>query len=291
MEWLRRHCYSDRARADRYHQPMLWDSDMIQRVPQFDYSVVSTTDASRLQMLQQLRDYGICLINNLPPRQGQLESFAASLGVVVGTETGKVFEILVKSQEDFKSVAHLNNDLIPHQDDSYREAFPSIIFFHCLAAADDNSGQSVYVDGFLVAEVLRRKKPEAFDLLSQYAIGFCKKYGDIHMEARSPLINLDEEGRIIGVRISNLFVAPLDLPETLVESFYAAYRQLMELYTNPQYQLLLSLQPGDLVILDNHRVLHGRTAIQTENQNRHLRHCYVDRDYLYSQWRRLTNSG
>ncbi|NKB54493.1 MAG: DUF971 domain-containing protein [Gammaproteobacteria bacterium] len=290
-QWLRQYCYSERARAQRRHRPVLWDSRIAKDLPQVNYAAVLATDAERLRMLGRVRDYGFCLVKNVPPRRGELETFAASLGVIVETDSGRIFEILLKSGEDIKSVAHLNSDLIPHHDDSYRTTFPSIIFFHCLVAGDNGSGQSVYVDGLQIAECLRREEPEAFALLSHYAVPFCKQQGgQIHMQARSPLIHLDSEGNITGVRISNLFVAPLDLPEMIVEPFYRAYRKLMDYYTARQYQLMLDLCPGDLIILDNHRVLHGRTTINAENQDRHLRHCYGDRDYLYSQWRTLNQS-
>jgi gamma-butyrobetaine dioxygenase len=79
----------------------------------------------------------------------------------------------------------------------------------------------------------------------------------------------------------------LDLPEEIIEPFYAAYRKLMQLYTDPRYCLKQDLQPGDLVMFDNHRVLHGRTAIARQNQRRHLRYCSVERDYFHSQRRLL----
>ena len=289
-DWLSQHCYSESARTQRHHQPILWDNQIIHHLPQVEYvSVLAKNADHRLQMLEYLRDYGICLVRNVPPRPGELESFAASLGVIVQTETGQVFDIVVKPEKDVDSVAHLNTDLIPHNDDTYRNTYPSIIFFHCIVMDEQGGGQSTFVDGLHIAEQLRKKEPKAFDLLSRYAVTFCKHQGDRnHIQARSPLIKLDNEGNIQEVRISNLFIAPFDLPETIVEPFYAAYRKLMELYTDPKYQLILGLCPGDLVILDNHRILHGRTAINSKNQDRHLRHCYGDRDYLYSQLHILT---
>ena len=99
----------------------------------------------------------------------------------------------------------------------------------------------------------------------------------------SPVFCLDSDGNLREVRMSNLFPAPLNLPEEIVEPFYAAYRKLMQLYTDQRYCLKQGLQPGDLVMFDNHRILHGRTAIVINNQVRHLRYCSVDRDYFYSQ--------
>lgn len=146
----------------------------------------------------------------------------------------------------------------------------------------------MFVDGFKIAEVLREQDPDAFDLLTRYEVCFRKDDGDqIHMEAYSPIITVDHHGNVTNVHINNLFAAPFDLPEEIVEPFYMALRRLTQLYTDSNYWLTIGLRPGDLVVFDNHRLLHGRTAIGTQNLHRHLRHCYVERDYLYSPLRVL----
>jgi gamma-butyrobetaine dioxygenase len=155
-------------------------------------------------------------------------------------------------------------------------------------ANNDGSGQSTFVDGFRIAEVLRQENREVFDLLCRYEVSFRKHYRDrIDMRFSRPVFCLDSSGHLQQVRISNLFPAPLDLPEEIIEPFYAAYGKLMQLYTDPRYYLKQGLQPGDLVMFDNHRILHGRTAIARQNQRRHLRYCSVERDYFHSQWRLL----
>lgn len=288
LQWLRQHCYCALEQEHRRHQPVLWDSQIMSCLPEADYGTILACDMDRLQMLQNIRDYGLCFVRNMPPRMGELESFATSFGPIVETNFGQIFEIVVKPERDNKSVANLSTELIPHTDDTYRESFPSITFFHCLVAADDSSGQSIFIDGFKIAEVLRQQDPDAFDWLSRYEVCFRKQDGNqLQMEAYSPIITLDSHGNVTSVHINNLFAAPFDLPEEIVEPFYVAYRKLMHLYTDSKYWFTVGLRPGDLVIFDNHRLLHGRTTISSQNMNRHLRHCYVDRDYLYSQLRVL----
>ncbi|NEO91242.1 MAG: DUF971 domain-containing protein [Moorea sp. SIO3G5] len=290
-QWLRQHCYSATEREHRQHRPMLWDSNIVTNLPQIAYEEVQTGDKSRLQLLKHLRDYGICFVRNVPTQKGELESFAQSFGPLLETNYGRVFEIVVDPEESHKSVANSQINLIPHTDDAYQYAPPGIIFFHCLMANNDGSGQSTFVDGFQIAEVLRQEDGEAFALLCRYEVPFRKYYSNrIDMRFSSPVFCLDSGGNLKEVRISNLFPAPLDLPEEIIEPFYAAYRKLMQLYTDPRYCLKQGLQPGDLVMFDNHRILHGRTAIGIQNQRRHLRYCSVDRDYFQS-WRRLVEKN
>jgi len=287
-QWLRQHCYSATERENRQHRSILWDSNIVTNLPEIAYEEVQTGDAGRLQLLKYLRDYGICFVRNVAPKTGELESFAQSFGPLLETNYGRIFEIVVDPEESQKSVANSQVNLIPHTDDAYQYAPPGIIFFHCLMANKDGSGQSIFVDGFQIAEMLRQEDREAFELLCRYEVPFRKYYRDrIDMRFSSPVFCLDSDGNLQDVRISNLFPAPLDLPEEVIEPFYAAYRKLMQLYTDPRYYLQQGLQPGDLVMFDNHRVLHGRTAIGVQNQRRHLRYCSVDCDYFYSRRRLL----
>ncbi|MGD1702360.1 TauD/TfdA family dioxygenase [Dapis sp. BLCC M229] len=287
-QWLRQHCYSATEREHRQYRPILWDSNIVNNLPQIDYQEVKTANQTRLQLLEHLRDYGICFVRNVPPQKGELESFAQSFGPLLETNYGRVFEIVVDPEESQKSVANSQIDLIPHTDDAYQYAPPGIIFFHCLMANNDGSGQSTFVDGFQIAEVLRHEDGEAFELLCRYEVSWQKHYSDrIDMRFSSPVFSLNSDGNLQEVRISNLFPAPLDLPEEAIEPFYIAYRKLMQLYTDPIYCLKEGLKPGDLVMFDNHRILHGRTAIGIQNQRRHLRYCSVERDYFHSHRRLL----
>ena len=63
-----------------------------------------------------------------------------------------------------------------------------------------------------------------------------------------------------------------------LKKFYPAYRQLAELLREQARQVVHRLQPGELVLFDNTRILHGSTA----GEGRHLQGCYVDADGLYS---------
>ena len=50
----------------------------------------------------------------------------------------------------------------------------------------------------------------------------------------------------------------------------------------PEYRIQFKLEAGDLFIVDNLRVLHGRTGY-SEAGERHLQGCYADRDGLRSR--------
>lgn len=63
--------------------------------------------------------------------------------------------------------------------------------------------------------------------------------------------------------------------------YYRAYRRVAELIESPDLAIRFRLEPGDAFVVDNRRVLHGRTAIAGVGE-RHLQGCYADRDGLLS---------
>lgn len=63
---------------------------MVTNLPQIAYEKVQTRDAGRLQLLEYLRDYGICFLRNVPPQTVELESFAQSFGPLLETNYGHI---------------------------------------------------------------------------------------------------------------------------------------------------------------------------------------------------------
>ena len=45
--------------------------------------------------------------------------------------------------------------------------------------------------------------------------------------------------------------------------------------------------PGDIMMMDNHRLLHGRTAYDTNEGKRFLQGCYIDHDSSEGKLRHL----
>lgn len=50
-----------------------------------------------------------------------------------------------------------------------------------------------------------------------------------------------------------------------------------------EMMLRFKLAPGEAYVIDNYRLLHGRTAIVLTTGRRHLRQCYMDRDIVSSR--------
>ena len=127
----------------------------------------------------------------------------------------------------------------------------------------------------MAAERLRYEDPRAFGCLSTSDIPFrfCDEQGELL--ARRPIIEVDSEGRLRAVRVNSRSMEPPEFANSDLADFYRAYRRFVGVLNRDDARIELSLGPGDLVVFDNRRVLHGRTAYSA-GAGRHLRGCYVD---------------
>ncbi len=83
------------------------------------------------------------------------------------------------------------------------------------------------------------------------------------------------------MRYNNRSIATLKLPPSKVTAFYVAYRQYAEILERKELQITVTLEPGELMLFDNTRVMHTRTAFSNAG-TRHLQGAYSDLDSLYS---------
>ena len=83
------------------------------------------------------------------------------------------------------------------------------------------------------------------------------------------------------------------MPFEQVEDFYAAYSAFMSYLKNPAYQYQFRYKPGECLLLNNARVLHGRTAFDANSGTRHLKVGLINWDYLIAKkaFNQKTNSG
>ncbi|NDE41552.1 MAG: gamma-butyrobetaine dioxygenase, partial [Betaproteobacteria bacterium] len=97
-----------------------------------------------------------------------------------------------------------------------------------------------------------------------------------------------------AVHFNNRSADWLDAPADVAEAWYQAYRQFAQLLLRDELQLVFRLAPGDCVVMQNDRTLHGRTAFDPNLGRRHLQGCYIDRDAMESRrlvLRRTLNSA
>jgi gamma-butyrobetaine dioxygenase len=144
-----------------------------------------------------------------------------------------------------------------------------------------SGGESILQDGFMAANILRDESPEHFEDLTQQWINFRFRDADSDLHSRVPMIEVNDKNEIVKVRYNNRSVDTLKLDSSKGHSFYAAYRPYAEILQREALQVSFKLESGELMMFDNNRVMHARSAF-SKGGIRHLQGAYSDLDGLYS---------
>jgi gamma-butyrobetaine dioxygenase len=282
-EWLRRHALDAASRAERRLGRRLWDKSLAARLPTGRYADVAQGGRALAAWLGHVRNSGFALLTGVPTEPGMVCRVIALFGCVRETNYGRLFDVV--SVENPTNLAYTGLALGNHTDNPYRDPVPQLQLLHCLEAAAEG-GESIAVDGFFAAERLRREQPDDFALLTRHAVPFrYVEKGKVDLRCTAPLIELDVEGEVRAVRYNNRSAAPFDLPEEIVSPYYRAYRRFGRLLHDADALVGFKLAMGDLFIVDNQRVLHGRRGFG--RGRRHLQGAYSDKDGLLSKLRVL----
>jgi alpha-ketoglutarate-dependent taurine dioxygenase len=235
--------------------------------------------AAKLRWLTRLLQTGIAFLRAVPPTESAILDAMALVGRVCETNYGQVFD--VRSVPLPENLAYSDLGLGLHTDNPYREPVPGFQALHALLASPDG-GESVFADGFALSNQLRAIDPRAFDVLTRTPVPFQYRSRDADLYAERPLIQLSCRGEVNAVHYNNRSTAPLPIEPRAAADFYRAYRRFAELLREPGHPLRFALRDGDLVLFDNQRILHGRTAFSSARHPRHFRGCYLTRDSVYS---------
>ena len=76
-------------------------------------------------------------------------------------------------------------------------------------------------------------------------------------------------------------------PAAELDRLYRARTAFDRLCRSPAFEIRFRLDPGELVMFDNRRLLHGRTGFEPAEGLRHLQGCYIDGDGPKSLYRVL----
>jgi len=72
-----------------------------------------------------------------------------------------------------------------------------------------------------------------------------------------------------------------------LDAYYKARNKISEFYNSSKYRIEFKLLSGDLIMMDNYRLLHGRTSFNANEGNRFLQGCYIDYDSTEGKIRHL----
>jgi len=263
-----------------------WGAELTDTLPVINYADALAGGEGLYHLLEGLRRYGIVKVSATPPSKDSLPDLAEQIGPIRITNYGRVQDLISKADPAVAGQTARAQD--PHTDEPFRYTPPAYIFFHALKTGAAGGGTSIMVDGFQIAEIIRRDHPEAFQLLSTQPMQFHRHHnGDVHFRVRGLPIRLDEDGAVCGIRFNTRCMATPRAGTRDHSALLEATALFTDLIRRPENQLRLVLQPDEILFFDHERTMHGRTAFDPSLAERHLRSCNVDRDALHSRYRIL----
>ena len=258
----------------RFIEKIKWDSSL-NNLNNFEFNNNIFEEKKMYEALVSFYKYGFVIFKKVPIENNFIVKFANSIGSIRRTNFGEFFN--VKSKPNPNDLAYTSLPLAPHTDNPYRNPVPCIQLLHCINN-EVTGGNSTLVDGYTVVDKLKKDYPDFFKILTEIKVRYQFIDEDVVLEDWSEMIKLDENQNFKQVRFSpRLDFVPLMDKEKL-NLYYAARNKISELYNSDRYRLEFKLVTGDLLMMDNYRLLHGRTSYDANEGNRFLQGCYIDYD-------------
>ncbi|MBB5516746.1 gamma-butyrobetaine dioxygenase [Rubricella aquisinus] len=286
---LLRHVAAHGRPHDPAHLPRtIWMADFEPRITRVSQHDMLHDEVARAQFCRAMITDGIAIVTDMEPGKPSLTALVETMGHITPSAEGFFFEVRVEIAPT--NLAFTAGALEMHTDLPGEEAAPGLQFLHCLENTVEG-GLSLFLDGAAVAEALRAEDPEAFDLLATHSIPFFYRHDRLDYRAHQRVIELDQQGRVTGVTISQHLLDTMDLPQHLLDSYYPAFIKFIRMMQEDRFVMRFRSQAGNCVVFDNHRIVHGREGYIAESGRRHLRGCYMDRGALRSTYRVLAKRG
>lgn len=208
------------------------------------------------QIFKVFNSFGFFLIesNNLHQSKEIFLSLPYLFGNIVrqnqSDEQG-IFPIRV--MPNFSEYANSNNrDLALHTDGSFEKIPPKVMAMHCEVAAKEG-GLTQLVDGKLVYDYLAKTDPAGLTTLFEPDIFTIKRADQSATRAIFTKYNHKIYMTFRSDDYAQITVHPRAIkPFTLIKDFLA----------DPANQIIFKLQPHQILVFDNNRILHGRTAFE-----------------------------
>jgi len=215
--------------------------------------------------LSHVDRFGMCFISGVPPTPEATEELSRRIAFIRETQYGQFWDFtsdLAKGDTAYTTLA-----LGAHTDNTYFTDPCGLQIFHLLSHTEGAGGATLLVDGFYVASILKELHPDAYSILAHtpvpaHAAGELSALYRPYPPSGYPVLSHDPTtGELIQVRWNNDDRSVMNnLDPYQVEEWYNAIRTWHKLLTSADSEYWVQLTPGTAVVIDNHRVLHGRSA-------------------------------
>ena len=243
-----------------------------------DFETIQSNQGYK-DFLKKLYQYGFVVVTNCKTEIGSVENIAKKIGYVRNSIFGGLWSF--ESNEDKADSAYTQEELRPHTDATYSNDAPGLQLLLC-CKYKAKGGYSIMVDGFKIAEIIKKESKELFEILSTINVKGNYIGDGVFLEAERPIFNLNSNKELFQVSFNNYDRAPFRFEKELTIKFYEAIRKFDLMANSREFQWRHILKPGELLIFNNWRVLHGRGSFEG---TRKISGCYINKEDFDSSCR------
>ena len=249
----------------------IWKKNDLNEDVYIDYEIAISKVGFK-NFLQKLYNWGFCVITNCNTEIKSVETIANKIGYVRHSIFGGLWSF--QSDENMADSAYTQEELRPHTDSTYSNDAPGLQLLLC---CDYNAkgGESIMVDGFKIAETIKKENREIFDILSNIEVPGNYIGDGVLLEAKRPIFKMNSDKELIQVSFNNYDRADFRLKNDLMIKFYEAIKKFDLIANSKEFQWRHILKPGELLIFNNWRILHGRGEFKGI---RKISGCYINKE-------------
>lgn len=274
----------------------MWGAEIKENPPTVGFAEAMNSESGMAKMTDLILRFGFVFVEDAPFDDAvHTKQLLERIGPIRETHYGGFYDFvpdMAKADTAYSTMA-----LPAHTDTTYFTDPAGLQAFHLLShtpspdAPEATGGESLLVDGFRAAEILRvESKPDFQELtrtgLPWHASG--NKGITITTEQLHPVLRLENIRNINSpvekIRWNNDDRGVLPVKNTPNETkvWYKAASKWDEILRRNDSEYWFQLKPGRILIFNNHRVLHGRSAF---TGLRRICGGYINMDDFMSRWR------
>jgi len=266
-----------------------WTSSSFPTNATVNFDDYMNTNEGLKSALEKICINGFCFVSGTPvSTKLGTKVVAERIGPIFQTTYGDLWELTTKQAGTTSDASYGSGKLEPHTDATYLRPATGLQLFHCLQPAADG-GDTMLVDGFQLALDFKERSPEGYEFFSTCPLEsrylHTASEPHVHYRNRDLVFKMypnSEDLMQIRLNAYRAFHPIMDL--STQQKYYNFFPNLIEMSQEEKYCKTFSMTPDVVLIVNNWRLLHGRTDFKGQ---RTLSGCYLGHMDFMSRCRSL----
>ncbi|CAH0382071.1 unnamed protein product [Bemisia tabaci] len=244
------------SQLEQWPQPFLWKGEEAKSL----VTAISLGKFNQLEGQEEVANSilrnGLAIVSGVEPTLSATQNVIERLAPIYHTLFGGMWE--VGDSLEHRDTAYTKAAIGPHTDNTYFLYPAGLQVFHCLRHVGEG-GETTLVDGFHAAMELKSTDPQSYATLAGTHVEAEYLEPARHHRATGPILRHRAGTTELEQIRFNCYDRSPRLPAN-ANAFYSALRKLAAILRGADNEWKFKLEPGNVVFINNWRVLHGRAS-------------------------------